>query len=62
MLIQEPVAEKPKHPLKHADYEQDCREALRPHLYVLSRWQEKPVGIAMWRASVDVFGRQERQV
>lgn len=32
MLIREPVVEAPKNPIKHASYETECREALRPHL------------------------------
>ena len=32
MLIREPVVEKPKNPIKHAAYENECREALKPHL------------------------------
>ena len=32
MLIREPVVEQPKNPIKHASYENECREALRPHL------------------------------
>jgi hypothetical protein len=32
MLIKEPVVEKPKNPIRHASYETECREALRPHL------------------------------
>jgi hypothetical protein len=32
MLIREPIVEKPKNPIKHSNYETECREALRPHL------------------------------
>ena len=35
MLIKEPVVESPKHQLTHSDYEQECRDALRPHLKAL---------------------------
>ena len=35
MLIKEPVVEKPKNQVKHADYEKECREALLPHLEAL---------------------------
>lgn len=32
MLIKEPVIDKPTSPLRHLSYEQECREALKPHL------------------------------
>lgn len=32
MLIKEPVVDKPSSPLRHIDYEMECRDALRPHL------------------------------
>jgi hypothetical protein len=35
MLVKEPVVESPKHQVKDAEYEQECREALRPHLEAL---------------------------
>ncbi|HEY6630307.1 MAG TPA: hypothetical protein VIZ90_02535 [Rhizobiaceae bacterium] len=35
MLIREPVVDEPKNPLRHVNYETECREALRPHLEAL---------------------------
>ena len=32
MLIREPVVDKPKSLVRNASYENECREALRPHL------------------------------
>ena len=35
MLVKQPVLESPKHNVKHADYEQECRDVLSPHLEAL---------------------------
>ena len=32
MLIKEPIVDKPSSPVRHLDYETECREALKPHL------------------------------
>lgn len=32
MLIKEPIVDKPKNAVRHTNYENECREALKPHL------------------------------
>jgi hypothetical protein len=51
MLIQEPIIEKPKNPVKNAGYENECRDALRPHLETLLELAAK----AGWDRSIACF-------
>jgi hypothetical protein len=66
MLIQEPTIDKPINSIKHADYEKDCREALRPHLEALldlatkAGWDRNVAGFSLMYLAAKTVERRFR--